>query len=93
MRVKADDLGMDFSIAKGYQRRIGSPQVHGFLSLCVFSVTASAVVRGFCLYWPGLDWGFLSPLMVLGEWEAVWVFEGFLGTEGWIGTWNTVQRN
>lgn len=51
-----------------------------FCLLCVFSVTASAVVRGFCSYWPGPDWGFLSPLMVLGEWEAVWVFEGFLGT-------------
>jgi hypothetical protein len=32
-----------------------------FRLLCVFSVAASAVVRGFCSYWPGPDWDFLSP--------------------------------
>lgn len=48
-----------------------------FCLLCVFSVTANAVVRGFCSYWPGPDWGFLSPLMVLGDGRWFGCLRGF----------------
>ena len=77
MRVKVDDLGMDFSMAKGLlaAHRISA---HPWFSVFyVFSVTASAVVRGFCSYWPGPDSGFLSPLMVLGDGRWFRCLRGF----------------
>ena len=77
MRVTVDDLGMDFSMVKGLLAAHRISAGPWFSVFNVFFLTTSARFL-FILALSGL--GFLSPLMVLGEWKAAWVFEGFLGT-------------